>query len=1431
MANLLPSVNLKINNIIYGLPENGKLLYEYKPFMNLKVFSPDQKDLVELRLNSGKAEINITEPVILDTEVAYDESVNLLINDKNHPIKLVNSRFYLTSSSSYNIADRKGNLDTNIYTEDNFKIEAGLIKTVRSVITLDFLGIKEGGSMPVGNYNFYFKLADADGNESDFISESGQVVCYIGAVNNPKSIRGGQLDEISDKVIKFRLNNLDLAYDYINIYYTRTTGNDSNEITKTYRITDKFKINKLDTEISITGYENHVLIDDSEINIQYTNFDSVKTNENCQNITFAGNVTKNNELFLTLEKYSLFITPEIVNDLNIGNLNSKYIEQYPSEGYEYYNPDNIYYKLGYWDKEIYRLGIIYILPDYTLSPVFNIRGIKELSDSVTFSDLNITDNINYGDDYIIEGSNVNNPENAKGIFRINTEKNVFNDNSEIKPIGLKFNFNGSVIEGIENKGLKGLSKLTKGFFIVRQKRIPTILAQSVGIATSSKSYTPILKGSFNYRNIVKSGSTTQTLDTTYYGYFAEGFLKKYGKVAGTWKPIFSFLFSNLLTAKPKLERNIFKVDKTFDGSESVVLNNALLCPEANLRKTIFSNFFNSSEFVLEPYKYSNPTGLLQENGEYGEAVMFSLGNLTKNTNNTSITTNLLLIEPGIELIRAEKNKFSSLAGSPIVAYKHSDVILGNVEDVSEVLEGTKSETEALWSFSDSKVRGEYNTYIGTDSNNIQQGKHYNIFQKNYDFDNNWKDYFRIRYNDSSSFLAISDRVEWKNINNSTQSVYRGDCYINTYTHRMNWNFIDPELPTNSRVVDPWTWFKNYRVRVSNVITNANGVSVDDFSIDDSYNSTEYTGDVTAEKFQTKKLLQLFTYGVFNEAEDNTSITAARIASPGTKRFKKYSDINGTFGAEKMNRADVNSVPLGHWVTFKICSNINLSLRDTDFNRPEEEAIHRRKRGFHPFQTANPKNKLPESDVINRGVSKTLGDKFYFEIPDVPFIKTNFSNRIYHSELLQESSFQSGSRIFKSQNYQDYTMEYGAIVKLIEWYGTLIAVMEHGILQIPVNERAMMTNASGENVYINTETILPKNPRVISNTFGSVWSDSIVKTPRFIYGIDTIGKKIWRTNGQDFELISDMKIQKFLNDNINLRESDRDLTIGKSFIKSHYNAFKQDIMFTFKYLNVEWNLCWNEILNKWITKYTWIPEFSENINNIFYTFANTEILNNNKCYLYKHGFAGTTEESGNIKPTFWYNKQHPFEFEFVVIGVQGIQKIFDNLKIISNLTKPESFYYEIIGEGFEWNKYKSNIYKLTTDNQFKYILQNNTTIKKLPYILYQPNFIRDRVGETRDITILENNKTKEKLINCFQQGLDIKTEGRVKGNMQYVEDSWDIQIQPITFKYAYLNDNNLILTNNNQMRIRDKYIKIRVRYDGEQYAIINALKTLFTLSYA
>jgi hypothetical protein len=250
----------------------------------------------------------------------------------------------------------------------------------------------------------------------------------------------------------------------------------------------------------------------------------------------------------------------------------------------------------------------------------------------------------------------------------------------------------------------------------------------------------------------------------------------------------------------------------------------------------------------------------------------------------------------------------------------------------------------------------------------------------------------------------------------------------------------------------------------------------------------------------RKILDVFTYS-------SDDVTTAKIITEEGKDFLEFSEDYGIYGAAKINRPDVNAVGLGHWVTFKICSNSNLAMRDVDFSRSAEEATHKTKRSFYPLQEDNPKFKLPESTVINPGISKSLSDKYYFEIPDVPFIRSSFNTRIYYSNILQESVFKNGNRVFTGKNYQDYTNEYGSIIKLIEWYGNVIAVMEHGVLAIPVNERALVKNEAGENIYISAEKVLTKNPKVLSSSFGSLYPESIIKTTRFIYGIDTVGKKI------------------------------------------------------------------------------------------------------------------------------------------------------------------------------------------------------------------------------------------------------------------------------------------------------------------------------------
>ena len=1264
----LPILNLTIKNELSGLPNHGELKYLYNPFYNLinKKAVVDGSPLKGLNLTSEEAGIDINKPIQLETEVCYDDTINLIISDQINPPKIVNSRFYQTDSSNYKIADRKGNLDTNIYSSEYFKNETSLTKTTRTISTLDFLGLSDGGKLPVGSYTFYFKLADADGNESDYISESGKIVCHIGGINSPTSIRGGILNEDSNKSVKLRLNNLDLSYDYINVYYTRTSGDNEKETTSSFKIADKFKITSLNTEFIITGYEKHEPVSLDDINIQYEMFNSAETIQNCQNISFVGNVTNDYELFSNLEKLSLFVTPSVVYDEEgIGNLDHQYRERISKDGYEYYNMKNTYYKLGYWDEEIYRFGIVYILNDYTLSPVFNIRGKVSIDMNTEYDNFRITDEINYDDNFIIQKKNKSvSDENVKGVFKIDvrSQQNMFNNSESIKPIGIKFNIHSSAFNGLG--GFKGIKELTKGCFIVRQKRIPTILTQGIGIGTTLRGGIPVIKAYAKSEN-----------------WITQSFVKS--KENG----------NNLRLQKLECD--------TFTIPDAAVYTNALLSPEATLRSNIFNTLFNSSEFKLRPSKYAAKNKVFTNYLENKDS--YSLSDLEVSTDSEKeINSELTLVNSGVERIRNNNYTFCTKAGSELIAYQHIDPILGNFEDPNEeemFWENERDKTNSKWNTTSTKVRGCFNSFIGLNKTGLDPGRHYNIFQQGYNFELNWKNYFLVRYNDSSPFFPVTDRISWES--NKEIIAFRGDCYINTVTQRMNWNFIDPELPTNKKIIDPFTWAKNFRI----VVKENNFVNTD------SVNSTS--------KFKYKKVLPLFTYSNSQETsftnEQDDGIRG--ILEPQDKKYKKYSDINGVFGVEKINRPDVNAVPLGHWVTYKICTNVNLGLRDIDHFNPGEEALHKQKRSFYPLQTMDKSNNLPESNIINVGVSKSLGDKYYFEIPDVPFLKNTFTTRIYHSYPLQSSSFINGNRIFEKKNYQDYTLEHGSLVKLVEWFGSLIAVMEHGVMMIPVNERALVSNESGENVFINTDTVLPKNPKILSNSFGTLWGESIIKTSRFIYGIDTVAKKIWRTNGQVFEIISDFKVQRFLNENILLKESDKDNRVGVNFVKTHYNAFKQDVMFVFSYKNKTWNLCWSEAQNKWVTQYTWFPEFSENINNIFYTFAFNKKHKLAKNKLYVHGFAGHVNLGGEILPTKWYDEQHFFEFEFVVNSPQGFQKIYDNMNIISNNVPPDSFIYEITGDGYDWSKYK-NLIPCVTDNDGNNDSSNNVIGfgKPFPWLL-------------------------------------------------------------------------------------------------------------------
>lgn len=1557
----------------------GNIVYEYNPLRNYRLSSDTviNGELVEagsiVDLDTDGFNFSLNNPLEIDAQSSYDGSVNLIFNDNRNIPRLVNSRFSVLQNNTYEVVDRIGNNDTNLYDSEQFDLDTSLYKRVNTIPTITFNSVLPSGNLKVGNYVIYIKYADADGNETDFVGESGIISCFIGGDRDPFSIDGGFRDQLASKSISLTVSDIDSSYDYIKVYYTRSTSDvDSNRVVTAHEIDRKFPVRNNSCNVIITGSEETKDIPVSDINIQYSIIDKAKSQTVCQNMLFLGNSCKPDMMYKDLSDISLRLLPYLIesdSERFIGKTSYDYSDlSDQSYSHEYYNTLNIYNKVGYWNEEIYRFGVVYIMKDGSLSPVYNIRGkngipkFEELQSAYLQSDLWKYENNEKVRNYIpidestFDVSGTSYLENAKGVLRINTDS----DSRKVYGIGI----------AIPTEVSEYLNTLVQGLFIVRQKRIPTILAQAYVMPRDLEAEVPLI----NY-----GGS-----------YIAERFLDNDRKLNESYLP-------RLYTISDMARVN---------RSAKVAI-----CPEYDVRQSYFNHLFTGTEYVVRKADIQ-PSMTTLSRDIYNDRHYY-VANYYGRREEQFSRAKIIGVGDNVPIAAVEDYNFRGRAGEAEEGFRF------------RYIESKNKEKEAT-----NLIRGAYSPYLGIIGDQVTIGSIINIYIPGYS-EAQMSTYFNTRYEDNSPYYSVSSRLSLANIDSLlslqkaggdlytyTVPCYRGDCYICNFTHRLNRNFQDPSAPTNDEVVDENTWKDNY-------------------------------------------------------------------------------DTENTENNAKINRGDVNAIQLGSWITFKVCSSYNLSIRSLDPSYPTEEGLTGLKRGFYPLQELSPAGatKIPESSVINGGYSSTTSEKQAFTLPDVPYIKNRFDTRIMYSDISVGDAFKNGFRVFQMTHYRDYPRTYGGIMKMIELFGNILCIFEHGIALIPVNERAVAGEGSGGNVFINTSNVLPENPKMLSDTYGTQWPESVVQTPYFVYGVDTVGKKIWRTNGDQFEIISDFKIQEFLNENITLSEREMTPIIGVRNVKGHYNAFKQDVMFTFYddlygFEEKVWNICYNEVMQKFITFYSWVPSYSANIDNIHFSFnrdtskwisklassgslstsadgivlsnvviddwetkddmkltklglvnrslpntQNTgleieltyEIVKDNfgmykhfkiitegekqnkvsylalkedfewtvpvvqlnlQCtidYLYssesapqdlddyvagwkdyvtynaglyqssiaitkqevldngvneglnlttdfwKHGQSGIIDIKDKIKPCYWYGKQHPFEYEFVVVDNPATHKIFENLQIVSNKAVPDSFHYEVVGESYEFHEDKKNMYirQEATKDFYQYngsdilynrnfldlrgkqrdILRNwkptGQKVKSTMFPLYYArvdtfneieDYYKGKTAPNKDYVnlsgseIVYNEKLDEFRVWTHAKAADIKDPriGRLRGNMNYQGDVWNIQINPIIFvqrnepawNTAKLTKETIdkvpISVGNSpipndlkgfditsetpvedympqdlrdlgygpedidtsdwwsgrkEARLRDKYIKIRVRYTGEELAIITALKTLYTISYA
>ena len=1088
---------------------------------------------------------------------------------------------------------------------------------------------------------------------------------------------------------------------------------------------------------------------------------------------------------------------------------------------------------------------------------------------------------------------------------------------------------------------------------------------------------------------------------------------------------------------------------------------------------------DGSEFILKPVAKYSIAGIesVGTDGYYTTLI----SPLEDSYKITSLTRSLIQVPAETPSRIYNKHTFSSKCGSSQDVRSAKTLLVENTE--SDI-------PKPFTVMNDDLIRGNFGAYIGVCGDEISVDTVYNIYSVEYPGEVLSKIYNymeKLAYN-NSEFYAISDKTYFYNTDIPLSiTIAGGDCFYCTVSTKLQYNFLDNNAPLNTSIV--------------------------------SANVTKTFGD------------------------DKKYIAG-----------EKFSNIPAD-GWLELNSSDFNAVHFGTIISYQCMSNYNLNIRAIDDQRTDEHALYGESRSFYPriqAKEATSAFKLPESTLLPMGNSSTLRCFPYHIAEQVPFSKKHFDNRIAFSNVQANDSFSNSYRVFTGLSYQDIERTYGAIVKLIPLGSSLFCVFEHGCGIVPINEKALLSTAQGQSIHLYGSQVIQSQVTIVSQDYGTTWEDSIVVTPNGIYGVDTWAKKIWRYTSAGFSLISDQIVQRYLNDNITLSESDLYPVMAVKNVKTHYNNYKGDVMFTFYDDDICWNLCFNERVDKFVTRYSWTPLLSENIQNSYVSVDRTAVetyatmaknmeakqgklylndpklnyseygthkltgvtsigsdgswesedicdegfyshydLNidgyadvynmttatiksvtyatwddkNNKTVITKvvntedncfkhtfeelsatidsagesngkkinlpskgdmfclkwgedlktedkfiipeegatdipghtgqesgeipenaedasdeleedikiiydggqandHGFSLTTHynnfkhkarnyvavekgkgvrldvklndfvcwlkveleatphleneitvgkykysnytplhsfkqsivlipdydhltkveyqknpdfnyvkakeaydkvnrigffvhgragiydeinyidsDPGNeIKPTFWYNKQEPFEFEYVINTPAGLQKIFNNIAIIANNAEPESLEFSILGDAYDFNK--SGIFKSTMvepiEDEFGVVDSEKTEQHRLKMEFDESE--KESSTGNKYTTVLENATVsqdpvlKQYYLHIDSACIDVKKHGKLLGNIEYREDKWLVNIAPIKFKDAIIKKENDIYsksksTKTSSAKLRDKWCKVRIKYKGDKLVVISAIQSLFTISFS
>lgn len=704
---------------------------------------------------------------------------------------------------------------------------------------------------------------------------------------------------------------------------------------------------------------------------------------------FMANVHKPEIVYEKLQDLSLRFLPYLKEVNYTLDIDQNYSIASTNKGY--YDPQFIYQNTGYWGNELYRFGIVYILPNNELTPVFNIRGrekvgtFDEKSEFLSKEELQGSrtndgkynhfffkkGNLDTGNDVTVQVKEDTGyiliPEADEGIKAINggayeNSRGVVSldpsmDTDKIYALDVR----------VDNQTIQELKKYVKGYFFVRQKRIPTILAQGITIGVDKVSNTPTIPTCNGFLSDLSDSLDTsyvETSDINGINYISEGFLSRYlfqlkKKSSSIWGSIGKiFAVTALITAVA------LGSIATFGGVavSAVALSTGLSYTAFAITGTaITAGIVGTAAATLTAVAASIDEGIKVIQRSAATKVL--KGRYTE-------------VPSGYK--RVEKDESRKVGGEFINRIIIKDESSNNIRGIlcpdyeinqpyfNQIFTGNKHLLRTTISQGVNILTGYNQNYFSNDDRHFYMPSYYDTkVQKQYECK-------VCGVPDDTKLIGI-DSYKFRSRAGEAEEAFRYEQVGQEYT-------TSDDIKINSDIIrgsfGPYLAVTNYpnnpAETVEILVPGYNGANIGDyvqlrasdkssyFSISDrisledqdNYLVIPLSAIVNNQSRKCGYKYELYrgdcyicqvTHRVIRNFNDPSAPYNDDIVDSTT--WKENFDPNNTEKYEQINLGDINAVELGMWVTFKIRSSNNLNIRTIDNSYVDEAAMTGNPRGF------------------------------------------------------------------------------------------------------------------------------------------------------------------------------------------------------------------------------------------------------------------------------------------------------------------------------------------------------------------------------------------------------------------------------------------------------------------------------------------------------